>query len=133
MSEPVLLALLFADRVITEDNGKKGIIGTFTRFVAQSFPVVFPPWSIYLAFTNAPGEHDLALNLSHPETNQVLVPIAGKVQSKTAEDVVELSFHIQNALFPRPGRYLLSAFLDGDVLGSRALSVDQSTGPSPSG
>ncbi len=29
------------DRVITEDNGKKAIIGTFTQFNARQFPAVF--------------------------------------------------------------------------------------------
>ena len=32
MSEPVFVALLVADRVITEDNQKKGIIGTFNAW-----------------------------------------------------------------------------------------------------
>jgi hypothetical protein len=36
MTEPVFVALLAADRVITEDNGKKAIIGTFTQFNAPS-------------------------------------------------------------------------------------------------
>ena len=41
-TEPVFVALLAADRVITEDNGKKAIIGTFTQFNAPKFPVFRP-------------------------------------------------------------------------------------------
>jgi hypothetical protein len=36
MKEPVCTALLFADRIIVENNGKKGIIGTFSRIFAPS-------------------------------------------------------------------------------------------------
>ncbi|MBX7058697.1 MAG: hypothetical protein K1X75_11585 [Leptospirales bacterium] len=135
MAEPVLLGLLFADRVITEDNGKRGIIGTFTRFYAQNYPIVFAPWAIYVAFTNAAGEHEFALNLVHPDTNQVIAPISGRVQASSADDVIELSFVMQNALFPRPGRYVASVFIDGDLLASRILQVDQSPTPphSPAG
>ena len=46
MGEPVFLALLTADRVITEKNDKKGIIGTFNKLAAPKFPARFPPWWI---------------------------------------------------------------------------------------
>ncbi len=38
MPEPVFVALLLADRVITEDNQKKAIIGTFTQFTVRQVP-----------------------------------------------------------------------------------------------
>ncbi|HUX21735.1 MAG TPA: hypothetical protein VMW69_10890, partial [Spirochaetia bacterium] len=56
-SEPVLAGLLFADRIITETNRKKTIVGTFNRFNAQKLPAVFPPWFIYAAVTNVTGTH----------------------------------------------------------------------------
>ena len=36
-------ALLFADKIITEDNGKKGLIGVFSAFNFPSFPATAPP------------------------------------------------------------------------------------------
>ena len=59
MPEPVFVALLIADRVITEDNQKKGIIGTFTQFTVRQVPAALPPWFIYAAVTNVVGEHTL--------------------------------------------------------------------------
>ena len=127
MSEPVLLALLFADRVITENNGKKGIIGTFGKFSAPAFPVNFPPWAIYVALTNVSGEHDFALTLTNMENSQVILPINGRVDVKTEDEVAELSFNVGGVLFPEPGRYALTLHLDGELLGSRVLFVEQLT------
>ena len=63
MPEPVFVALLLADRVITEDNQKKAIIGTFTQFTVRQVPAGLPPWYVYAAVTNLAGEHPFSLNL----------------------------------------------------------------------
>lgn len=42
----------FADRVITENKGKKAIIGTFSIFHSPVFPITFPPWFIYASVSN---------------------------------------------------------------------------------
>ncbi len=126
MSEPVFVALLLADKVITENNGKKCVIGTFTTFHALSFPVVFPPWQIYAAVTNLVGKHSFALNLVNEES-QVLVPISGDFDVKDLSIVVELDPLITGAVFPKAGTYTLSFFVDGSIMGSRVLKVELKT------
>ena len=101
MSEPVLLALLFADRVHTEDNGKKGIIGTFNRFFAPSFPIQFPPWAIYVPVTNLKGQHKFQIDLTHTETNQVILPLNGDMSVNHPDDVIELVMNLGGVLFPQ--------------------------------
>jgi hypothetical protein len=123
MGEPVLVALLIADRVIEEKNGKKGIIGTFTTFNSPSFPVSFPPWFIYAAVTNLAGEHDFALNLAHARTSQIVVGISGKFNAASAEQVVELVIPVPKAVFPSEGKYDLTFQVDSTPLGARVLSV----------
>jgi hypothetical protein len=125
MAEAVLVGLLFADRVITEDNHKKGIVGTFNRFYAQRFPVSFPPWAIYAAVTNLTGEHEFALNLVADDTDQVIVPIAGKFAAEKPTDVVELGIMVQGAMFHRSGHYNLTFKVDGEPVGARVLLVEQ--------
>lgn len=126
MDEPVLAGLLFADKIITEDNGKKGIIGTFTRFFAQTFPASFPPWAIYAAVTNVSGEHTFSLNLIEDETNQTILPLTGKFEVKQKSDVVELTPTIVGAVFPRPGKYTLLFLVDTEQIGARTLLVEAS-------
>ncbi len=125
MSEPVLVGLLFADRVIIENNGKRGIIGTFNVFHSQSFPVLFPPWFIYAAVTNLTGKHTFALTLVHEESQQVVVPFNGDFESPEAEVVVELTPALMNVTFPRAGTYVLNFSVDGELLGTRILYVRQ--------
>ncbi len=125
MAEPVLLSILFADRVITENNNKKGIIGTFDRFMSPSFPVVFPPWALYIAVTNLVGRHDFSISLEIMETGREILPINGDFNSMTLDDVVELTLNLNGVTFPEPGRYNLSVLVDGELIGNRVLKVEK--------
>ena len=126
MAEPVLVALLFADRVIVEEhNKKKTIVGTFTRFYAGTFPVSFPLWYIYAAATNLSGEHSFSLNLVLEKEMQVIVPINGKLKVENPRNVIELIFPIGQAVFPAAGEYTLTFNIDGTQVGSRILEVVQ--------
>lgn len=124
MGEEVLVGLLFADRIITEKNGKKGIIGTFNRFHSRKFPVSFPSWAIYAAVTNLKGRHEFALNLVSEETNQVIVPLSGQFEAKNRTDIVELTPVIMGAVFPKPGKYNLTFHIDGNHVGARVLLIE---------
>jgi hypothetical protein len=123
MPEPVFVALLLADRVITEDNKKKGIIGTFTRFTARQFPAIFPPWFIYAAATNLAGEHTFSLNVVSDRTQQVVFSAAGKISVEEPRMVVELVIPVASAVFPEAGVYDVVFFIDGRQTGSRVLEV----------
>ena len=81
MPEPVFVALLLADRVITEDNQKKSIIDTFTQFTVRQVPAGLPPWFVYAAVTNIAGEHPFSLNLVVDRTQQVIFSAGGTLRS----------------------------------------------------
>jgi hypothetical protein len=122
--EPVLVALLFADRVIVEEgNHKKTIVGTFTQFYSEKFPAVFPPWYIYAAATNIEGEHSFSLNLVLEKESQVVLGINGKMKAAHRNKVNEFVFPIQRAVFPSPGTYTLTFNIGGSPVGSRLLEV----------
>jgi hypothetical protein len=123
MSEAVLIGLLFADRIIIENNNKKGIIGTFTVFHSPVFPVAFPPWAIYAAVTNLEGKHTFALNLMLEETNQVIFSLSGDFEVEKLINAVELTPTI-SPIFPQPGVYNLHFFIDGQQVGSRNVLVE---------
>lgn len=125
MPEPVFVALLLADRVITEDNQKKGIIGTFTQFVTPRLPASFPPWFIYAAATNIVGENAFVLKMASDETGDPVFSAEGKLNVDNPRKVVELVIPVTNAIFPLAGTYTLLFTLDGEPLGSRVLEVIQ--------
>jgi len=123
MPEPVFVALLIADRVITEDNQKKGIIGTFTQFTVRQIPAALPPWFIYAAVTNIQGEHTFSLNLLFDRSQQVIFSAGGKVAVDDARRVVELVIQVPNVVFPEEGTYNISFHIDGDLIATRILDV----------
>lgn len=123
MSEPVLVALLFADKVIEEINHKKGIIGTFNRFYAEKFPVSFPPWYIFASVTNLNGEFNFSLNLVYEPAQQVIYNQNGKIKVESTRTVVELYFLVFGAVFPEEGVYTLTFNIEGIPVGSRILEV----------
>ena len=123
MNEPVFVALLAADRVITEDNQKKGIIGTFTQFNVRQFPAALPPWFIYAAVTNLSGEHTFSLNLVFDRSQQVVFSAGGKFAVDEPRRVVELVIPVPNVVFPEEGTYNISFHIDGEQIGSRILDV----------
>ena len=132
MPEPVFVALLLADRVITEDNQKKTIIGTFTRFTVRQFPAALPPWFIYAAATNLTGEHSFTINMVADTTQQVVFSASGKLNVDSARRVVELVIPVPNAIFPAADNYGVFFYIDGQQLCSRVLEVlalEQSTPP----
>ena len=130
MSEPVLVALLFADRVIEEaKNHKKTIVGTFQFFHAPNYPIAFAPWYVYAAVTNVAAEqkHTFSVVLSDDESQHVLFSMGGEFGVKESAAVVELYQLLPNVVFPRPGMYNLLFHVDGRQIGCRVLHARQLT------
>ena len=79
-----------------------------------------------MSLTNISGKHSFAITLLHLETNQIVLPINGEVESISPEQTIELTFNLAGVVFPSPGRYNLSVELGGELLGSRVLYVETS-------
>jgi hypothetical protein len=123
MPEPVFVALLLADRVITEDNQKKAIIGTFTQFTVRQVPAGLPPWFIYAAVTNLAGEHPFSLNLVFDRSQQVIFSAGGTLKVDDPRRVVELVIPVPNVVFPEAGTHIVSFHVGGEQIASRILDV----------
>jgi len=123
MPEPVFVALLLADRIVTEDNQKKVIVGTFTQFTVQQVPAGLPPWFIYAAVTNVVGEHSFSINLVFDRSQQVIFSAGGTVSVDDPRRVIELVIPAPNVVFPEEGTYAVLFNLDGGQIGSRILDV----------
>jgi len=133
-SDVVYDAVLFADRVITEANGKKGIIGTFDSFNFPQFPASAPPFFIFLLLRNLEqGEHELAINLVN-DKNQVALAIPGEMRVKEPRGKVELILPVNGMTFYKPGTYELTVHVDGEYVAGKPLLVNEgSTGSQAQG
>lgn len=122
MSEAVCLALLTADKVITENNGKKGIIGVFSNFNSHSVPVVFPPWYIYASVTNIKGKYNFSINLIHDESSHVLVSQGGEIDCREYKQNIDIILQI-STVFPKFGLYTVQFNINGSEILSRKLHL----------
>jgi len=127
MTEPVLIALLFADRVIVEENThKKSIIGSFDHFFSPKFPVVFPPWFIYASVGNLKQDADYTLNLVKDDgSDAVVIGFTGRFIVKNPQANSDLILQVANAKFPSAGDYMLTFKIGTEHLGSRILHVKE--------
>ncbi|HUX22295.1 MAG TPA: hypothetical protein VMW69_13720 [Spirochaetia bacterium] len=127
----VCFALLCADRVITENNGKKGLIGVFSGFHFPQFPSLPTQWFIYAGLANLPGENRFSINLVHDETQSVLLSLGGDLNVKEGEESdIELVVPVMNLVFQRPGAHTLILNVEGIPYASRVLRVTlHSPGP----
>ena len=124
MTEWVVHALLTADKVIEERNGKKAIIGVFDSINIDTFPSPgLPPWNIYAAIANlSDKEYKFAINITYDETNVAVFGVSGKLHiqdpSAPAEVVVPVS-----VMFPGAGTYTVSLHINGNEALSRVIRV----------
>lgn len=113
MSEPVIHALLTADRVIREDNAKTGVIGIFTNFNFASFPAISPPWFIYAVVSNIEGEHEFSFNLVDQGSSIVVLSVGGRMAAKERGEDITIALPVANVSFPKEGTYTLVFRIDG--------------------
>ena len=80
MTELVIYALIFADKIIVEQGtGKKTVVGMFSEINAHSFPAHPPPWNILCIIGNlAPIKHTFAINIVHERSTHVVWSVGGE-------------------------------------------------------
>lgn len=124
MTEWVVQALLTADRVIEERNGKKSLIGVFDRFNLPSFPSVgLPPWYIYASVSNlSEGRHQCVVNIVSDDSHVVLFSTAGDLMVNDGTQPIELFMPV-SIVFPTAGMYTVTLHIDGTEALSRTLRV----------
>jgi len=129
MTEANCYAILFADRVIREDNGKIGVIGLFENFFSPAVPFQPQPWGIFLGLDNVPpGRYVLTANLVHEQTQAVILPISLNVEQSNS-GVVQIPLPVAGIAFPAFGKYSFTLNLDGTQVGSRILTVTKPAAP----
>ncbi len=121
--EVVVHALLCADRVIVENNGKKGIIGVFDRLALPKLPAPSPPWFVFAQLANITGKHSVVFNLVNDETTEVAFSVSGDVDVPEDKDTVDLHIMVGGFRIARYGTYNLLMNVDGSIAHGRTLHV----------
>ena len=122
--EVICHAMLFADKVITEKNGKKGLIGIFSRLFFNNLPARPLPWYIYLSLTNIIGKHDFSINLICDENQQAIFSVSGELEAPNLNTEIEIDIPVHNVQFPKQGIYNMIFYLNGKQVASKVLQVE---------
>ena len=80
-------ALLMADRVIREDNGKRGIIGSFNTFTFPTVPATAPPFFVYANIEDFTGELEFSITIAREGAELVVFSAGGEI--KFQDDTVK--------------------------------------------
>ena len=117
-------ALLMADRVIREDNGKRGIIGSFNSFNFETFPAVAPPFFIYANLDDFSGELEFSVSIAREGAELVVFSAGGEMGFDSAKLESELVLPVSGVTFPKPGTYNLILRIGNSQFGSRRMIVN---------
>jgi hypothetical protein len=123
MYELVVHALLCCDRIITEDNGKKGLIGVFQSFQFQSMPSPGVSWFIYSALGSVSrGTHEFSITVTHGQSSQEVVTRSGEIHVAGEREDVELVLPV-TCKFNHFGAYVITLEVGDELVASRILRV----------
>jgi hypothetical protein len=123
MFEMVVHAILCCDRIITENNGKKGLIGVFHSFQFARVPVASPPWFIYGALGSmARGTHEFGISITHGQSSDEVFSRTGEIRIRREREDVELVLPV-TCTFENYGAHVITLEIAEELVASRILRV----------
>ena len=123
MYEVVVHAFLCCDRIITENNGKKGLIGVFQSFQFPSVPSPPVPWFIYGALGSVSrGTHEFSVTVTHGQSSQEVASRSGEIHVAGEREDVELVLPV-TCNFDHFGAYVITLEVGDGLVASRILRV----------
>jgi len=118
-------ALLMADRVIREDNSKRGIIGSFNTFNFPSFPFTAPPFFVYANLEDFTGNHEFSVTIAREGAELVVFSAGGEIHFQDENREAEILVPAFGVTFPKEGAYNLILRIGHSQYGSRRIVVNR--------
>ena len=104
---PYPLAMVVCDAIWRDPGtGKSFILGCFESISATEFPCTHPLIAVYVALTDGRGSTPIKLRLVDVEAEEEpLVEMELDVEFQDPRMVAELTLHMKDVAFPKPGEY----------------------------
>ena len=125
-----LLTILAADYANITQNGKLNVMGIFRNIYATKFPARHLSMTLVVKLGAELGEFDderqLAVRLMDADGNELMryeSPIKVPSPSGGQRPEINAIIQINEIVFPQPGRYQFSVFVDRDAKGSLPIDV----------
>lgn len=124
--KPTPIALIVCDNIYQEPGGKTALVGLFSRIAARRFPATHPRMAVFASVTGIRKGSTAKLDIVHGENDRVVVSAEGPFP-KDADpvSVVDMSFILNNVVFPEAGVYYLRFWGNEHVLMMRPFMLDQ--------
>lgn len=125
-----LLTILAADYANITQNGKLNVMGIFRNIYAHEFPAKLLSMTLVIKLGTGLGEFDEErrlnikfLDADGKELKRIETPIKIPKPSGGQRPEVNAIIQINEIVFPQPGRYQFSVFVDKDEKGSLPIDV----------
>ena len=124
-SLPLVKAFLVCDAVIHEaGTNKKSLIGIFQRIHARRFPCRHGALMIYAAITDTNGEYTFDLELVDlTDGKRIGRGTTPALQLHDRLRTAELTFRLENIVFPQPGKYEFRLHANHELLAQDHVEV----------
>ena len=123
MYEVVAHALLCCDRIITENNGKKGLIGVFQSFQFPKVPSPAVTWFVYVALGSVSrGTHEFSVTITHGQSSDEVASRSGEIRVSSEREDVELVLPV-TCVYKHYGAYVITLEVGDELVASRILRV----------
>ena len=121
---------MFSDGVIREHGtGKLSLIGCFTTYNFQMFPIVAPPFVVTVLLTNLEGQlqnFPVTVRVEGAGSGHVLASSMAQLntdQPVPRTDIFEIPIAIGAINYTEPGIYKVKVLAQNEELGQRDLTV----------
>ncbi len=130
------LMLLVADHASVEPNtGKLNVLGAFRQIIASNFPLQYSRFSIVIKLGGEVGEIQrectLTVILTNEDGKEILqfsAPFTMPVAHQTGmQPELNAVVELNNVVFPHPGEYQVSVFVDDQVISNTAIILTLKT------
>jgi len=120
---PYPLAMVVCDTVWRDPyTGKFTIIGTFSAIGGESFPLIHPIFSVYIALTDGHGKVPILLELVDVnEESDSIFSFQQEFEFQDPRIVCEIVFAHANVLIPKAGEYRLKLFASNEFILERRI------------
>jgi hypothetical protein len=131
---PGAIALVVCDSVYESTDGKRALVGLFTKISARQFPTVHGKLCVYVSVTNVKPATACKVEIVNGETDQTIVSAEGPMPDANDPLAIwDLVFEFRNLVFPEPGKYYVRFFGNDHLLLERPFQVDKLSAPNDKG
>ncbi len=125
MSSPIGLALVICDSLYRDVPGNKpALIGLFSNVTAGTFPATHARMCVYASVTEVRENSKFRLELSHSETDESVISVAGPPMDGVSPlQIIDMFFDLSALTFKTPGLYFMRLWANDHLVLQRPVSL----------